>query len=285
MPNDSESMMSMSEENQSAQVTEKRKRKGEGGNPVIASDSPRTKAKLTKLEHIFLVELLADDPSRVIAALKSLSLTIVRSSNEEAAQKIATAHGLGAEAIITGNMLKWSSEARIQELGCLGLSNIFGGVGWEEGEDHNPNENGEHGRAIDAIVGAMEDFPDNCNVQRWACGAFYNLACENKVGADYIAEHKDGLALQLIVKAMELFANRPDLQQEAVQALAKLVEHEEVLQVVLQPPLIHAAMEALSNIPVNHPAAKDREGIMELRESTRTLLGILVEALWKFRKD
>jgi len=272
--------MSMPEEHHHSTVARKKKKhNGEGGNPV-ASDSPQR--DLSTLERIFLVDLLAADPAQVTAALESFSVTVARSSNDkEAAQKIATAHGLGAEPIITGNMLKWSSEARIQELGCLGLSNILFGGG-RQGEDRNPKATGEHGRAIDAIVGAMEDYPDNFNVQHWACAAFQNIACENKAGAEYIAQYEDGLALQLIIKAMGVFAGYQDIQETAIQALANLVEHEEVLQVVIQPSRIHAVMVSLSNIPVNHPAATD---VMELRESTRTLLGILVDALWKLGKD
>ena len=262
-----------------------KKRKGEGGGPVAGPDTPEavpesrtadTSAlfhKMTKLERIFLVDLLSENSYVVGNALQTISEIIAEASEEEFEEICFSALKLGAVTLITGNMLKWKSDPDIQYLGCSAMQNIFSPQPVEEQKPSNQFH------AIKAIAQAMANYPKYCDLQLHACGAITNFCNNSKANAEFVVKKNGSLILDLMIRAMKTFHDNQEFQTDATVVISNLLYWDEVFHfVICSPTHFNKVMQVTTNVLLTYTDVR-KEGVKELRQRAESNLNTLLKAL------
>lgn len=142
-------------------------------------------------------------------------------SDEHRDANIAALYDVGGHVAMMGAMRKWYAHADLQAEGCRALhsaalraSDDFALAAVRCG-------------ALETILLAMENFPDDSDVQDRACGALYALtATSNKDASVKLATQLKGVPI--VLQAMKAFPGSVCLQQRACFALCSLARWEEL---------------------------------------------------------
>jgi len=180
---------------------------GVGGGPPPPDDS-----KLTPIQQIIWVELWKDDSNAVEEALRELH-DLSDGNNPGNTANAELVFRTGGPTTIVGAMRKWHGVPAIQVAGCRALCNIahfyngFAMAGKETG-------------AIDAVVWAMGNYPNDCSIQLDGIGSLTNFV-RITANSEYFVKELDGV--KLVVAAMKSFKDMAQLQKNASSALLQLL--------------------------------------------------------------
>ena len=204
-------------------------------NTVLA---PPDLSSLSPIQKILGVDLLADDSNTVQSALAQLA-NLCWSNTEDFSENRATVHRLGGATIVTGIMRKWYGFPVIQAEGCRALQNAS--VKSAALSKKSVKDSG----GLDAIIWAMESYPDNLQVQTNGCGALRNVVLGVKENAEHVVNTLNGV--DWIIAAMNKFPHDAKLQKYACVALDNLTEWDEFKDPVKQAGGRRALFDAIEN--------------------------------------
>jgi len=181
---------------------------------TVVAPPDHFKSKLSLIQRLLRVELLKDDPNAVCLGLDQLATLCSHSEGDPNKENRAAVFRSSGAARIALAMEKWYAFPTIQYKGCQALETAAC-----QDSDHKrfAKDNG----AIDAVLWAMESYPNDVAVQVCGCGALsvYPYIQEN---AKYICQESNGAVL--IVAAMNRFKENADLQKRASRALASMLK-------------------------------------------------------------
>ena len=154
---------------------------------------------------------------------------------------------------IIREMLDCMRDASVQERGCIALSSL---AQTENNRAIIPQKGG-----IEAIACAMKQHPNNCNVQKEACGALRQLTNHN--GTNRITIPSDG-GIQLIITSMNKNINHVSLQEEACKALYNLACYDDNKRDIARYGGIHIIITAMKKNKIHAGMLKEAFRVLRI---------------------
>lgn len=168
----------------------------------------------TVIPHLITVDLWSTDPTTVITAFEELG-HLCHPDGVDAIQNRRLVHSTGGHLAYAVIMKKWNYHGDIQFRGIC----AFGVASMEDKFCTAAVQVG----ALEAIVVAMKNFPDDEYIQLSGCGALVVLSAKKQTNAEHLV--LDLSAHKAVIATIKAYPNNYNLQGIACELLLSLAEH------------------------------------------------------------
>lgn len=237
----------------------KRRVSAEPSEVKSAAEADGDNSELSPIQKILLIDLMSNDQAVVEQGLTKLADLCYELANNKEANR-DTVLKAGGHLGIVAAMRKWRHVRRIQSEGCRSLQNAAMSQSFREATSEV--------RALEAVLWAIKNYPNDSSVQGLGCGALAGLCCLKQNATHFVNVLK---GTPLIIAAMQTFQDNAAVQKWACWALSSLAAREE-----LRKPLIEAgARRALANAIDTHQD-ESKDFVKDLQKKGREALRYLV---------
>jgi hypothetical protein len=166
------------------------------------------------IPHLLTVDLWSTDPTTVITAFEELGF-LCHPDGVDTVQNRRLVHATGGHLAYAVIMKKWNYHGDIQFRGIC----AFGVASMEDKFCEAAVQVG----ALEAIVVAMKNFPDDEYIQLSGCGALVVLSAKKERHAQHLVV--DLHAHKVVIAAIKAYPSNNSLQGIACELLLSLAEH------------------------------------------------------------